>query len=250
MNVDPRDLFDRARAGDQNAMKELVAIREGASRGDPSCRHAYDALLAFGQSNPMQAHGDKPGFWQQNLTTLGNIGGLFYLGDLAAKSVKTVVSKVVNISGEERHALGILRAADRNDPRAVMAALHHIQHPEAVRGACVALALQQPWTNPRIACFEGLLNDEPRRITFRETVKAAPDLKRIAIIRQHIPRDRAVIGSMCAGYCLGTARKFQLARLPNSPVSIMGADIGWECGEDYDTNEEIQQLAHSMGVRG
>jgi hypothetical protein len=220
MHLDPRDLIDRARAKDQNAMKELVKVREGALAGDPSARRAYDHLMQYARENPLGAHGE----------------------------ISDGVSSVIN--GEERHALGILRAADRNDPRVVMSALHHVHHPEAVRAACVALALQQPWTNPRIASFEGLLDEEPRRVVFREAVRVAPSQRRIHLIRQYIPRDQpAAIGSLCAGYCLGTARKFQLARLPSAPIGVIGAEIGWECGEDYDTNEEIQNLAHSMGVR-
>lgn len=199
MNLDPRDLFDRARAGDQNAMKEIVAVREGAMRGDPDARRRFDLLLQYGQAHPL------------------------------ALSEGT---KSATMSGEERHALGILRAADQNDPRAVMAALHHVHRPDAIRAACVALSHQQPWTDPRLATFEGILPDEPRRVVFREAVRAAPDRERIDAVRRYIPQDlhRASIGSLCAGYCLGTARKFQLGRLPRSPISVIGADIGWECG--------------------
>jgi hypothetical protein len=211
-----RDLFDRARAGDQNAMKDLVKIRERAVAGDPEYRRAYDLLLQYGREHPMGSNGR------------------------------------AEIGQDERHALGILRAADRNDPRTVMSALHHVRRPDAVRAACVALAQQQPWTNPRIATFEGLLDDEPRRVVFREAVRAAPNRQRINVIRQYIPPDmrQASIGSLCAGYCLGTARKFQIGRMPATPVSVIGADIGWECGEDYETNSEIMSLATSMGVKG
>lgn len=196
MHIDPRDLFDRARAGDQNAMKDLVRIREGATRGDTECRHHYNALLAYGRAHPMLRGAD--------------------------------------MGAEERRALGILRAADRNDPRVVMSALHRIpqfNRPEAVRAACVALAYQQPWTDPRLASFEGLL-DDPRRAVFREAVRVAPDRRAVDGIRQYIPEDsrQASVGSLCAGYCFGTARKLQLARLPASPVSVIGVDIGWEVG--------------------
>lgn len=136
---------------------------------------------------------------------------------------------------EERHALGILRAADRNDPRAVMAALHHLPrygHPDTIRAACVALAQQGQWTDPRLCTFEGLLPDEPRRAVFRHSIKVAPDQGEIGRLRESIPYNlrRDTNGTLCAGYCFGTARKFQLARLPSSPLSVMGVDIGWECG--------------------
>ena len=51
-------------------------------------------------------------------------------------------------------------------------------------------------------------------------------------LRESIPYNlrRDTNGTLCAGYCFGTARKFQLARLPSSPLSVMGVDIGWECG--------------------
>lgn len=198
-----RDLFDCARAGDQNAMKQLVKIRDAAVAGDPAMRRAYDRLMEYGRQHPMGG---------------GNSG---------------VVSS--SMGAEERHALGIIRAADKNDPRAVMAALHRLPrygHPDSVRAACVALAHAQPWTDPRLGSFEGLLPDEPRRLVFRHAVRVAPHRRRIDELRASIPAELhgETSGTLCAGYCLGTARKFQLARMPSSPVSIMGADIGWECG--------------------
>lgn len=198
-----RDLFDRARAGDQNAMKELVKIRDGAVAGHPDHRRDYDRLLQYGREHPM--HGE----------------------------ISEGISSMIN--GEERHALGILRAADQNDPRAVMAALHRLPsygHPDTVRAACVALSRQGAWTDPRLCTFEGLLPDEPRRAVFRHSIKVAPDQGEIGRLRESIPYDlrRDTNGTLCAGYCFGTARKFQLARLPSSPLSVMGVDIGWECG--------------------
>ena len=195
-----RDLFDRARAGDQNAMKDLVKIREDAVRGDPHQRRKFDLLMQYGREHPMGSQEGR-----------------------------------VEMSGEERHALGILRAADRNDPRAVMAALHHLPRigsPRTIRAACVALAHQHPWTDPRLVTFEGLLPDEPRRAMFRHSVKVAPDSREMDALRAYVPAEMRgeTDGALCAGYCFGTARKFQLARLPQSPVSVMGADIGWECG--------------------
>jgi hypothetical protein len=202
-----RDLFDCARAGDQNAMKQLVKIRDEAVAGDPAMRRAYDRLMEYGKQHPM-----------------GNSG------------VPGVPQGGASMGAEERHALGIIRAADRNDPRAVMAALHRLPqygHSDSIRAACVALAHNQPWTDPRLASFEGLIPDEPRRMVFRHAIRVAPSRRRIDEIRQSIPADMQgeSNGSLCAGYCLGTARKFQLARMPQSPVSVMGADIGWECGE-------------------
>jgi hypothetical protein len=198
-----RDLFDRARAGDQNAMKELVKVREDAVRGDPLNRRIYDYLLQYGREHPI--HGE----------------------------ISEGISSVIN--GEERHALGILRAADRNDPRAVMAALHRLPqygHPDTIRAACVALAQQQPWSDPRLGMFEGLLPDEPRRMVFRHAVRISPHRRHMDELRASIPAELhgETTGTLCAGYCFGAARKFQLARLPSSPVSVMGADIGWECG--------------------
>ncbi len=203
--TEARDLFDRARAGDQNAMKDLGKVRERAMAGDPHFKRAHEYLLRYGQAHPLNE----------------NSG----------------VTRSASMGAEERHALGIIRAADRNDPRAVMAALHSLPvygHPESIRAACVALAHQQPWTDPRLAAFEGLLPDEPRRLVFRHIIRVAPSRTAVDGIRATIPADLAgeTNGTLCAGYCLGTARKFQLARLPKSPVSVMGADIGWECGED------------------
>jgi hypothetical protein len=195
-----RDLFDRARAGDQNAMKELVKIREGAMAGHPEHRRDHERLMQYGREHPLNSRVSTP-----------------------------------DMGHEERHALGILRAADQNDPRAVMAALHQLPkygHPDTVRAACVALAHQQAWTDPRLFGFEGLLPDEPRRSIFRNAVRVAPDRRRVNELRGYIPESdrRETDGTLCAGYCFGTARKFQLARIPRTPVSIMGADIGWECG--------------------
>jgi hypothetical protein len=200
-----RDLFDRARAGDQNAMKDLVKVREDAARGDPHWRRVHNYLLRYGKEHPVDAHGE----------------------------ISDGISSVIN--GEERHALGILRAADQNDPRAVMWALHRLPaygHTDTVRAACVALAHQHPWTDSRLGSLEGLLPDEPRRTVFRSAVRVSPDRRGIDEIKRHIPSEMhgETVGTLCAGYCLGAARKFQLARLPKSPVSIVGADIGWECG--------------------
>ena len=220
-----RDLFDCARAGDQNAMKQLVKIRDAAVAGDSAMRRAYDRLMEYGKAHPMGS--------QNSGVSSASMGS------------------------EERHALGIIRAADQNDPRAVMAALHRLPkygHPASVRAACVALAHAQPWSDPRLASFEGLLPDEPRRVVFRHAIRVSPSRRHVDELRAQIPANMhgEMSGSLCAGYCLGTARKFQIARMPNNPVSVMGADIGWECGEGdtYSTNDEIQGLVASLGVRG
>ena len=203
-----RDLFDRARAVDQNAIRELVRVREDAARGDPASREVYGFLVQYGRDHP-----EHP-----------------------------VVETAVRAHGEgqrdrreEIHALGILRAADQNDPRAIMWALHRLPaygSPGAVRAACVALSHQRPWTDPRIAAMESLLPDEPRRAVFREAVRVSPDARAIDSIRAQIPIEvhGEAVGTLCAGYCLGAARKFQIARVPGSPVSVVGADVGWECG--------------------
>ena len=189
-----RDMVDRARAGDQNAAAQIMVVRDKARSGDPQYQIAAKMLYQYMLANPV---------------------------------------KNVQMSGEEVYKLGILRAADQNDPFVVASTLYSLpeyKHPELIRAATVALSHQQPWNNSRVRILEQAFPNEDAQSLFRYGVANGPDGKKIKPLAQRLHPSQ--IGSLCAGYCVGTARRIQLARLPKAPVSrVMGPDIGWELGE-------------------
>jgi hypothetical protein len=189
-----RDMVDRARAGDQNAAAQIIVVRQKAQAGDPQYQIAAKLLYQYMMSHP---------------------------------------ERNAHMGAEEIYKLGILRAADQNDPFVVASTLHSLpdyKHPELVRAATVALSHQSPWNNSKVHSIERAFPDPDSQSIFRFGVANGPDGKKIKPLAARL--HPAQIGSLCAGYCVGTERRIQLARLPKAPVSrVMGPDIGWELGE-------------------
>jgi hypothetical protein len=188
-----RDIADRARAGDQNAVAQIAVVRDKAQAGDRDYQVAWRMLYEYMTRNP---------------------------------------PRYAEMGAEESYALGILKAADQNDPFLVattLASLPQYGTPSLIQTATVALSQASPWTNARVRAIEDSYPDPNEKDVFRFGVFNGPDGKKIKPIASRLSPPQ--VGTLCAGYCLGTARKIQLARLGNVPPSrVLGSDIGWELG--------------------
>ena len=183
-------LVDRARAGDQNAMGILAKIGENAKAGNPKAKSAYALVMDYCKQHPVQN---------------------------------------AIMGAEAQQALGILKQADNplDQILSVLCSLPVIGDPLCIQAACVLLANGPPWNKPKVKQADALLAGAERNL-FRFGVENSTDNSKIQPVAKTVPPD--AIGFLCAGHCIGTARKIQLARLPQVPVSIINGDIGWELG--------------------
>jgi hypothetical protein len=170
------------------------------------------------------------------MDTLGEIAKNAKAGNPTARSaygyileyIKTHPAKI-KIGMEDRQYLGILRAAGHNHPQIVVGALSRIPqsgNPDVISSAVVALANACPWNKTRISAYDSVFAGEAyahQLWRFGYQFSGSPEL-------QKAPNDAKSIGVICAGHCIGSARKIQMARLKGIPVSVLGAQIGWELG--------------------
>lgn len=133
------------------------------------------------------------------------------------------------MGAEDIQNLGILRAAGQNSPQAVCHTLFNLPNSgnnDVISAAIVALSQACPWGKERIGVYDSMFAGDPnthKLWRFGYTFSSSPELSKVKL-------DKNNAGILCAGHCIGTARKIQLARLPNIPVSVLGKQIGWELG--------------------
>jgi hypothetical protein len=185
-----KQLVERARAGDQNAMGMIAMVGENARKGNPKARSAFMLIQEFINNHPA-----------------GSIMG-----------------------AEQQSALGVLKEP-RNPLQVVYTILCQLPmmgDEQIVNAACVILANGRPWNKPTVKSIDASLGHEVEKNLFRYGVDYANNEKKLRPIGTQLPPE--AIGHLCAGHCIGTARKIQLARLPQVPVSVLSPDIGWELG--------------------
>jgi hypothetical protein len=133
------------------------------------------------------------------------------------------------MGAEDVQNLGILKAAGYNPPGAVVQTLCNLPNSgnsNILTSAIVALANACPWGRERIGVYDSIFAGDPQAHKiwrFGYTFSSSPELAKVKI-------DKSAAGILCAGHCIGTARKIQLARLPNIPMNVLGKQIGWELG--------------------
>ena len=173
---------------------------------------------------------------QVAMDTLGLIAQNAQRGNPTAKSalahvldyIKAHPAKVA-MGMEDKQYLGILRAAGHNNPEIVVGALSRIPqsgNPDTISSAVVALSNACPWGKNRIGAYDSVFAGNPyvhQLWRFGYQFSGSPEL-------QNQQFDAKSIGIVCAGHCIGSARKIQMARLKGIPVSVLGAQIGWELG--------------------
>jgi hypothetical protein len=186
------ELVQRARNYDQNAMAILKEMADNAARGDAVAQSALVQVKAYITAHPAEAtsEGSPP-------------------------------------SEDVAYCLGILKDP-RNAPQNVLKALATLPAAgteEDVSTACAILAVGPPITDELITAL--LEAAGPWRPTVLYGFQCAGDKARLAEMNREVtPRGGA--GHLCAGHCLGMARRIQEAAAGN--VAAIGADVAWELG--------------------
>jgi hypothetical protein len=188
-----KDLVLRARHGDQNAMAILDQVGKNARAGSLTAINAYQYILDFIQKNP------------------GNSG----IGSEAAKP------------------LGIVKAAGSNEPATVLSALCSLPeygNPEVISTAVIFLANACLWNKQRVSVVDSVFAGDPAsHQLWRSGYLFSGNKPQLDAACRQIG-DKKGVGIICAGHCIGSARKLQLARLPNVPLSVLGPNVGFELG--------------------
>jgi hypothetical protein len=183
-----KDLVERARLGDQNAMAILEEMGKNARNGNAKARSAYSIVMEYIRRNP----------------------------------VETVIGV------EESNVLGVLKDP-ANPIDQLLSALTKIPalgSQNLINVACVILADTTPWNDQNCATADKCLNGAPQSL-FRYGFTFS---NRGASIQQVVDTMPEAVGFLCAGHCIGTARKIQMIRHRNAPLVILSPDIGWELG--------------------
>jgi hypothetical protein len=132
--------------------------------------------------------------------------------------------------------VGILKNPDNSDEDVfeTLLSLPQFEDSNLIQTACVVLSMHpHPWDNPRVHALDSLLEaGSPPQEAFRFGLENAgePVIKRA---KRSMPKE--LEGYLCAGHCIGMARKIQIMRLPDSPVGILCKGVEWElsCGSAY-----------------
>lgn len=186
-----KELVERSRAGDQNAMAILQIVGENARAGDTKAAAGLSAVQK-------------------------------YIADHPPPLVEWP---------EAAQAIGILKHPDNADDVLfdVLLTLPDFEDPRVVHTACVVLSQGQEWTKRRIHAIDQCMepgSDEQRQ--FRFGVEHSADAKFIGPQLRRLPPELA--GFLCAGHCIGTARKLQLVQRENVSPGILCKDVEWELG--------------------
>jgi len=185
-----RDVVERSRLGDQNAVAIIRDVAKNAAAGSPKAKTAYAYIEDYIKAHPAPS----------------------------------------KFSAEDGQKLGVLKALDKNHPRVVVPVLMSLPesgNTDLINTASVMLAQTKPWNTNKVKAVAGCFDGENLEI-FRFGFESGSNSKHLRqATAQMAP---AQIGVLCCGHCVGMARKLQLARLPQVPVSILGDMIGWEMG--------------------
>jgi len=183
-------IVERGRLGEQNSQAMIDVIGQGARAGDPKYKIAYKMVMDY-----MLAHPNKdPG---------------------VGADVKKALSAVKSNQASAPATLATLKALPASGD------------PKLIGCAIVALSRGPRLTVDRIALLDAACSaaDQP---FFQSGVAASNDSKALAQIGADAAGDSA-IGALCAGHCVGTARRIQMVAAGES-VGILSRGIAWEFG--------------------
>jgi hypothetical protein len=196
MRLVAAELVDRARDGDQNAMALLQRVGENARKGVPRAQVAFSLCQEY-----MNTHGPNT-FGAERTQVRGLLG---------------TVSNAIKVRKEPLeystalHALlpGILTIVDPSDAAVIIANGPQLYGKD----------------NARLTAILAAFPTEDERKAF--TAGASTDHVNIALQKVSHPLKPA-----CAiGYIVGLARRIQLVRLPETPISAFSKDVAWELGD-------------------
>src|ERR1700690_838147 len=183
-------LVERARAGDQNAMAMLQMVGDNARAGSPKAKSGFGAVQRYIADHPAPLSN-----WE-----------------------------------EGAQIIGVLKNGDNSDEDVfeTLLSLPRYQDSNLIQTACVVLSMGPNWDNPRVHALDGLLEPQsPPQSAFRMGLENAGEPVIKTASRQMPPEPE---GYLCAGHCIGMARKIQIMRDPSSPVGILCKGVEWELG--------------------
>jgi hypothetical protein len=173
---------------------------------------------------------------QNAVAMIAMVGQNARQGNPRAKSAYALILEFIQknspksiMGAETAEALGVLK--EPSNPLEsvfnVLCNLPILGDPLAIQAACVILGNGPAWSKPKVKSIDASLAGAEQNL-FRYGFDNAASQKQLQPIAQQLPKE--AIGFLCAGHCIGSARKIQLARLPQVPVSVLSADVGWELG--------------------
>jgi hypothetical protein len=188
-----KELVERARAGDQVARAIIGMTGENARSGHPVAKKGYTYILDYIKKNPI-------------------------------KSIKTRYG----IGVEGMKALSEIEAQPSDERLLdVLCSLPVIGDHIVIQGACTLLGNGPAWTKERVIEIKKPLGDKEANL-FQYGYAFGSEARKIRPVAKQLPKE--AIGYLCAGHCIGSARKMQLAKNPQVPIGILSKEIGWELG--------------------
>jgi hypothetical protein len=186
-----KELVERARAGDQNAMAMLQMVGDNARKGVPAAKSAALQVKAYISDNPAPLE-----HWE-----------------------------------EGAHIIGVLKNPDNSDEDvfSTLLLLPQFEDARLVNTACVVLSMGDPWTRERIHALDSVLEaGGDQQHAFRMGVEKSGDANFMRQTFRSMPAELS--GFLCAGHCIGMAHKLQAVRQNGASVGLLCRDVEWELG--------------------
>jgi hypothetical protein len=200
-----KELVERARANDQNAMATLVMVGQNARAGNPVAKSAYKHVMDYINANPA-----------------GPVKTKYGIG----AETQAALSQIPQVQDKPENLMEIL------------CSLPLIGDSLAIQGACIILANGSLWTKEKVDDIKKALA-EPAQKLFNYGYCFSSDSNKIRPVAQKVPQ--SAIGYLCAGHCIGTARKIQLLRGSETPIAMISPDIGWELSPAGRLNGDVSR---------
>lgn len=203
------DLVVRSRNGDQNAMALINEVRKAAARGNVKAQMGFEAIKTYIEKHPTEET-------KKHLQKEGTIGA-------EARQVLKDLRKVTTKT--KKSIFGVESPATDSDPKdicIIILALPTVGGERALNAGCVLLANGPHLTDTRIRQIgEAITDPQLRAFFYQNIVNYSPS-------DDHMPASLNAIAK--AGKVVGQARMLQIARLPNTSLSIISPQVGWELG--------------------
>jgi hypothetical protein len=182
------DLVDRGRHGDQNALGMIEEVRKNAHGGLQRAKESWKVLMAYMQANPVRS---------------------------------------ATVGAQTGAALSALREPGL-DPQTILRILCFLPHsgdPGALEAACVILSSGPPMSTDRVRALDEQVIP-PLKPPFHFGLEEAGNDGIFGGEGQPGP-DPVHVGYICAGHCLGIARRIQQVK-GGAPFEMLSPEVGWE----------------------
>jgi len=188
-----KNVVERARLNDQNAIATIAWVRQMAERGDVGFQKGLAAILNYAKKNPM----------------------------------KELVLRTNPIGVDGINAINILRRPNLSsrDHAMALSALPIVCPHNGLQLGSVTLMHGPPLNDERIGWLcEGYPSDETKNLFLHGVTNGHLDPN----IHQAPPDVRAIL---LAGRCVGAGRALQVTAFTPLPITPFSPMLGWELGE-------------------